>query len=64
MLNKHYRLPSQTYFTEVKVRRPQVHESSVGIAKQLSFFEINDPYWISVIDTRLRDLRVRRLEAG
>lgn len=57
LINNHYRLQSRSYFTRVKARRPEVHESAAGGGKQLSFFDLNDQYWNSVVDTRLRDLR-------
>lgn len=56
LLNNHYRLQSLSYFRDVKITRPEVHESVANQAKKLSFFEQNDPFWNSVCDTRLSDI--------
>jgi hypothetical protein len=56
LLNNHYRLQSLSYFTTVKIARPEVHESVAERRKELRFFEQNDALWNSIGDTRLADL--------
>ena len=65
LLNNHYRLQSRQYFMNVKVSRPEVHESVKDQKKKASFFDKNDSGWNIIVDTRLRDLRnSRNLRVG
>jgi hypothetical protein len=59
LLNNHYRLQSLSYFTTVKIARPEVHESVAEKRKKLSFFKENDSLWNLVVDSRLADLSTR-----